>query len=407
MSIFLLATLDTKGAEAEFVRQQLLAASRSVTLVDTGCLTEPTLRADISRDEVFLAAGTSLAAMQKQGDRGEAIARGADGAAKLITSAFADGTLSGIIGLGGSAGTTIGTTAMRALPIGVPKVMVSTLASGQVRPYVGDKDIMMMNSVVDIAGINRISRRILANAAAAIAGMCQSPAPSSGNGDRPLVAASMFGVTTPCVQHARDLLEREGYEVLVFHATGNGGQAMESLISDGLIAGVLDITTTELADELVGGTLSAGPDRLGAAARIGIPQVVSVGATDMVNFGPRDSVPAAFEDRQFYIHNPTVTLMRTTVSECTQIGEEIGRKLSGTRGEAAILLPLRGVSAIDSDGQPFEDVAARRALFQGIARRCGDMELVELDCHINDEAFAAAAAEKLLELMREESKSDA
>jgi uncharacterized protein (UPF0261 family) len=301
--------------------------------------------------------------------------------------------------LGGSAGTTIGTSAMRVLPLGLPKLMVSTLGSGQVRPYVGDKDILMLNSVVDIAGINRISRSILNNAAAAMAGMIRDRAPDSAD-DRPLVAATMFGVTTPCVQRARAILEKAGYEVLVFHATGNGGQAMESLIGEGVIAGVLDITTTELADELVGGILTAGPERLTAAARRGVPQVVSVGATDMVNFGPPETVPERFRHRQFYQHNPTVTLMRTTVEENAKLGEEIGRKVAATRGPAALLLPRRGVSAIDRDGEAFDDPAAREALLDAVRRNCGSIELLDLDLHINDQEFAQAAAEKLIELMK-------
>jgi uncharacterized protein (UPF0261 family) len=261
----------------------------------------------------------------------------------------------------------------------------------------------MLNSVVDIAGINRISRTILSNAAAAMAGMVNSSTPHSAlrasHSDRPLIAATMFGVTTPCVQHARKVLEDAGYEVLVFHATGGGGRAMESLIRDGMFAGVLDITTTELADELVGGILSAGPTRLTAAAERGVPQVVSVGALDMVNFGPRDTVPEKFKDRKFHVHNASVTLMRTTPAENARLGEEIGRKLSAAKGPASILLPLAGVSAIDRTGQPFDDPAARAALFEGIRRTCGRIEVNELNHHINDAAFAEAAAEKLLALL--------
>ncbi|HEX5106786.1 MAG TPA: Tm-1-like ATP-binding domain-containing protein, partial [Pirellulaceae bacterium] len=313
----------------------------------------------------------------------------------------------GVIGIGGSAGTTIGTAAMRALPIGVPKLMVSTLASGNVQPWVGEKDILMLNSVVDIAGINRISRRILGQAAAAMAGMVNFASESNPKSkiqnpksDRPLIAATMFGVTTPCVQHARKILEEAGYEVLVFHATGSGGRAMESLIRDGLIAGVLDITTTELADELVGGILSAGPDRLTAAGQMGIPQVVSVGALDIVNFGPRETVPEKFKDRKFHIHNASVTLMRTTPEESASLGQEIGRKLAAAKGPAAILLPLQGVSAIDRAGQPFDDPAARAALYDGIRSTRDKTELIELDCHINDPAFADAVTRKLLALLQ-------
>jgi uncharacterized protein (UPF0261 family) len=291
---------------------------------------------------------------------------------------------------------------MRALPLGVPKLMVSTLASGQVRHYVGDKDVLMLNSVVDILGINRISRMVLTNAAAAMAGMVvgRSVTPSHEDQDRPLVAATMFGVTTKCVERARQLLEAAGYEVLVFHANGSGGQAMESLISDGLIAGVLDITTTELADELVGGVLTAGPDRLTAAARRGVPQVVSVGALDMVNFHAPETVPDKFRPRRFYRHNPSVTLMRTTPAENTQLGEELARKVSAATGPTAVMLPLRGVSAIDATGQPFDDPQARDALFAAIRANLNDIELIELDHHINDPEFAEAAAEKLLVLMK-------
>jgi uncharacterized protein (UPF0261 family) len=257
----------------------------------------------------------------------------------------------------------------------------------------------MLNSVVDLAGINRISRRVLTNAAAAMAGMLPVTEVDAAE-DRPLIAATMFGVTTPCVQHAREILEAAGYEVLVFHATGNGGQAMESLIAEGLIAGVLDITTTELADELVGGILSAGPERLTAAAKHGIPQVVSVGATDMVNFGPRDTVPEKFKDRLFCQHNPTVTLMRTTVEENARIGEDIGRKLAAATGPAVIMLPLNGVSAIDAEGQAFDEPDARNALFEAIRSSHEHTELIELEHHINDLEFAESAARRLLQLIQ-------
>ena len=293
----------------------------------------------------------------------------AEGAAAWILRAHAEGRVAGVIALGGSAGTTIGTAAMRALPLGMPKLMVSTLASGQVRHYVGDKDILMLNSVVDLSGLNRITNPVLDAAARAMAGMVLLPRTAIAGSQRPLIAATMFGVTTPCVEQATAVLERAGYEVLVFHATGSGGQTMESLIDEGLFAGVLDVTTTELADELLGGFLSAGPQRLTAAAKRGVPQVVSVGATDMVNFHAPASVPDRFRGRHFYHHNPNVTLMRTTVEESAWIGAEIGRKLSVARGPLSVLLPARGVSAIDRAGQPFDDPAARQALFSAFARR--------------------------------------
>ncbi|MBC8876402.1 MAG: Tm-1-like ATP-binding domain-containing protein [Planctomycetes bacterium] len=403
MSVYLLVTLDTKGDEAAFVRDRLQAMGVEVTVVDAGCIGQPSFAGDVTRDEVFQAAGTTLEAMIAKNDRGDAVTQAAVGAAKLVAGAFAAGQVDGVMSLGGSAGTTIGTTAMRTLPIGVPKLMVSTLASGQVRQYVGSKDIMMLNSVVDIAGINRISRRILAEAAAAMAGLVQNPIADSAD-DRPLVAATMFGVTTPCVQRARELLEEAGYEVLVFHATGNGGEAMESLVAEGMIAGVLDITTTELADELVGGILSAGPERLTAAARLGVPHVVSVGATDMVNFGPRDTVPDKFKDRLFYQHNPTVTLMRTTPEECAAIGKDIAKKVAASKGPAAIYLPRNGVSAIDAAGQPFDAPEAREALLDAIRQHHGSVELVELPNHINDPEFAEASARRLIEVIEPNQK---
>jgi uncharacterized protein (UPF0261 family) len=409
-AVYLIATLDTKGIEAAFVRDELVSLGVSVLLVDAGCLATPAARADITREEVFQAAGTSLPEMQRLSDRGIAVTRAAQGSAEIIARLHNEGQVAGVFGLGGSAGTTIATAAMRALPIGVPKLMVSTLASGQVRPWVGDKDILMLNAVVDILGINRISRLILTEAARALAGMVLlAPAANSEirnpkseiSPDRPLIAASMFGVTTPCVTRAREVLEQAGYEVVVFHATGNGGQAMESLIAEGLFAGVLDITTTELADELVGGILTAGPERLTAAGKRGIPQVISVGALDMVNFGPPETVPARFKDRQFYRHNPTVTLMRTTPDENRRLGEEIGRKAAAARGPTRILLPLRGVSAIDRAGQPFDSPESRPALFAGIRAACGGVSVQEIDAHINDPEFAEAAASVLLGMLRE------
>ena len=398
-SVFLFATLDTKGREADFVRGLLTSYGVSVTLVDVGALGTPVVAADISRDRIFELAGTTIEAVRKNADRGDAVTKAAAGAARLAREAHARGDLSGVLGLGGSAGTTIATTAMQALPLGVPKVMLSTLASGMVRQFVGDKDIFMLNSVVDIAGINRVSREVLSQAARAMAGLVQHPRPDPQQGDKPLVAATMFGVTTACVERARETLERAGCEVLVFHATGNGGQAMESLIGEGLIAGVLDVTTTELADEHVGGFLSAGPDRLTAAGKAGIPQVVSTGALDMANFYAPESVPAKFKDRLFYKHNANVTLMRTTREENERIGASIAHKLSAAKGPVAILLPARGVSAIDKEGQPFDDPAARKALHDAIRSGVHGIPVTELDLHINDPEFANAAANKLLELM--------
>jgi uncharacterized protein (UPF0261 family) len=402
-SVYLLATLDTKGPEADYVRRVLQSCGVAVTVVDVGALGDAAVGADVSRERIFALAGVALDEVRRKADRGEAVTLAAAGAAALARSAHAQGDLIGVLGLGGSAGTTIATSAMKVLPLGVPKVMLSTLASGTVRQFVGDKDIFMLNAVVDILGINRISREVLSQAARAMAGLVTFPRPAAAAADRPLIATTMFGVTTPCVERARAVLESQGFEVLVFHATGNGGQAMESLISEGVIAGVLDLTTTELADEHVGGFLSAGPARLTAAAAAGVPQVVSTGAVDMVNFYARPSVPEKFAGRLFYQHNANVTLMRTTAAENALIGADIARKLAKATGPIAVLLPARGVSAIDREGQPFDDPAARRALHDAIKAGLPGDRVVELDLHINDPEFAEAAAMKLIEMMRRDS----
>jgi uncharacterized protein (UPF0261 family) len=288
---------------------------------------------------------------------------------------------------------------MQELPVGFPKMMVSTLAAGDVQPYVGIKDITMMYSVVDIAGLNRISRQVLANAAGAVCGMVEQNVPAAD--DKPLIAATMFGVTTPCVTTMREQFEDAGYEVLVFHATGSGGQAMEGLINDGFITGVADVTTTEWCDELVGGVLSAGPNRLEAAAKQGVPQVVSCGALDMVNFWGIETVPPQFKDRTLYKHNPNVTLMRTTPEECAELGRIIANKLNQAKGPVALFIPLQGVSAIDKEGQPFHLPHANEALFNSLRQNVRPpVELVELDMHINDPVFAAAMSKRLLEMLK-------
>jgi uncharacterized protein (UPF0261 family) len=413
MAVILLGTFDTKGVEYAFVCDLLHAAGLATLTIDAGVQGPPHFAPDISREQIFAAAGTTLAAVVQAGDRGKAVETAAIGAAKLVADLGRQGKVDGILCLGGSAGTTIGTAAMRALPFGIPKVMVSTLASGQVKQYVGVRDILMLHSVVDISGLNRISRTVLGNAANAIVGMVKGQGAEVGgrvasatvsrdaeSSERSALAATMFGVTTPCVSAARQILEQRDYEVLVFHATGAGGMTMESFIADGIIRGVLDITTTELADELVGGILTAGPERLTAAGLRGVPQVISLGALDMVNFGTRDSVPAKFKERRFYQHNPTVTLMRTTPAENDQLGKEIAHKASAARGPTAVLVPLRGVSAIDKEGQPFWWPEADQALFQSLRNWLSpSVRLLELDLHINDPEFARIAAETLLEIL--------
>jgi uncharacterized protein (UPF0261 family) len=397
-TVVLLGTLDTKGKEYAYLSDRLREQGMDVLLVDAGVF-EPQVEPDVSREEVAAAAGADAAALAAAGDRGAAVEAMGRGAAEIVRQLHQEGRLDGILCVGGSGNSSIAAQAMRPLPVGVPKLIVSTLASGDTRPYVGAADVTMMYSVVDISGLNRISERILSNAAGAIAGMAKAGAPESGQG-RLLLGATMFGVTTPAVTRARERLEELGYEVLVFHATGTGGQSMEALARGGFLAGVLDLTTTELADDLVGGVLSAGPDRLETAGELGLPQVVSLGALDMVNFGPRETVPAEFEDRNLYVHNPTVTLMRTTPEECAELGRRIARKLSAATGPTALFVPLRGVSMIATEGGPFYDREADEALFAALREGLGEqVELHELDLDVNDPAFADAMADRLHELV--------
>ncbi len=395
-TIALIGTFDTKGEEFCFLRDRVESAGMRTIMIDVGVLGTPPFAPDISQADVAAAANEDLAALRKQRDRGRSVAAMALGATAILGRLFAQGAIHGVASLGGSAGTTIATAAMRALPYGFPKLMVSTLAAGDTRPYLGTKDICMMPSVLDISGLNHLSRRILSNAAGAICGMVAAE-PPSGPDERPAIAATMFGVTTPCVTAARRILEERGFEVLVFHATGAGGQAMEQLIEDGAIQAVLDITTTELADELAGGVMSAGPGRLEAAGRKGIPQLVCPGAIDMVNFGPAETVPIEFRSRTLYVHNPTVTLMRTTPEECAEIGRITATKLNRASGPVTVLIPLQGVSAIDKLGAPFYSPEALGAYCRALkATLSSAIKLVELDAHINDESFARAAADLLM-----------
>ena len=401
-TVVLVGTLDTKGLEYEYLRGRLQEHGVDTVLVDAGIMGPPLAEPDIAREEVAEAAGADVTELAAAGDRGAAVEAMARGAAAVARRLHGEGRLDGILAIGGSGGSALATQAMRALPVGVPKLMVSTVASGDTRPYVGAVDVTMMYSVVDISGINRISERILANAAAAIAGMAQVTPPAAEAAGRPLIGATMFGVTTAAVTRARERLQELGYEVLVFHATGTGGQSMEALVNGGFLAGVLDLTTTELADELVGGVLSAGPDRLEAAGGVGIPQVISLGALDMVNFGPRETVPERFEGRNLYVHNPTVTLMRTTREECAELGRRIARKLSAATGPTVLFVPLRGVSAIAVEGQVFHDPEADEALLGALRDGLADsVEVHELDLEINDPAFADAMANRLHELVEE------
>jgi uncharacterized protein (UPF0261 family) len=400
-TVLLIGTLDTKGQEYGYVRDRLRQRGLRVVTMDLGVLGEPAFPPDIAADEVARAGGADLAALRAAADRGPAIEAMLRGACALVPALHGDGNIDGVLGLGGGGGTAMITAAMRTLPVGVPKLMVSTLAAGNTTAYVDVKDITLMPSVIDIAGLNPLSRRILANAAGAIAGMVeQAPiaaAAEAGEAARPLLAATMFGVTTPCVTAARQRLEAAGYDVLVFHATGTGGRAMESLIDSGYIAGVLDVTTTEWCDEVVGGVLTAGPDRHGAAARRTVPQVVSVGALDMVNFHGIETVPEAFAGRTFYKHTPQVTLMRTTADECREIARRIAAQLAKSTAPVTLVLPLRGVSMLDAPANAFHDPEADRALFETLrAAVPAHVRIVEVDAHINDPLFADALVREML-----------
>jgi uncharacterized protein (UPF0261 family) len=401
-TVVLIGTLDTKGIEYAFLRDRLRETGVDVVLVDAGVLGEPLVEPDVAREEVARAGGADHAELMRTGDHGAAVDAMGRGAAAVLARLHDEGRLDGVAAVGGSGNSSIAAQAMRDLPVGVPKLIVSTVASGDTRPYVGAVDVTMMYSVVDISGINQISAQILTNAAGAIAGMATAAVPERKD-ERPLIGATMFGVTTPCVTRARERLEELGYEVLVFHATGTGGQSFEALATGGYLVGALDATTTELADDLVGGVLSAGSDRLEAVGRAGLPQVVSLGALDMVNFGPRDTVPAQFEDRNLYVHNPTITLMRTTPDEMAELGRRIARKLNGAVGPTVLFVPLKGVSAIDVEGQPFHDAEADQALFAALREGIdtAKVEVHEVDADVNDPAFATAMADRLHELVQE------
>lgn len=400
-TIALAGTLDSKGQEFLYVKELIESLDIKVLTINTGVF-EPMFEADISNAQVAAAAGKDINEIVSKRDRAYATEVLAKGMELLLPKLYEEGKFDGILSFGGTGGTSIVTPGMRALPIGVPKVMVSTVASGNTEPYIGTSDLIMMPSIVDVAGLNVISTKIFTNAVFAIAGMVKFENKTEVE-KKPLIAASMFGVTTPCVNHAKQYLEERGFEVLIFHATGVGGRTMENLICNGFIDGVLDITTTEWADELIGGVLAAGPHRLEAAARNQIPQVVSVGALDMVNFGPYNSVPKQFAGRNFYKHNPTVTLMRTTIEENEKIGGVIAEKLNLSQNDTVLMLPLKGLSGLDVEGQSFYGPDEDTMLFNTLRKNVNQnkVEIIEMNTDINSKEFAEAAAEKLLQLLKE------
>jgi uncharacterized protein (UPF0261 family) len=407
MTICILGAFDTKGEDHAFLRQEILKLGHQVLTVNIGVLGSTTLfPVDFEATEVMKAADFDLGPIRARKDKAEAMKAFDQATPKLIQKLYAEQKFDGIIGMGGSGGSAIIASGMRALPIGVPKVLVSTVASGDVSFYVRGKDITMIPSIVDIAGLNRVSRLIYSRAAGAICGMVESDVAVAG-ADRPIITASMFGNTTDCVDACKKSLSEKGFEVLVFHATGAGGRAMETLVADGLVEAVLDITTTEWADEICHGVFSAGPERLDAPGRRGIPHLIVPGCVDMANFGAMSTVPEKFRqsNRLFYEWNPSVTLMRTNVEENRRIGEIFAGKANDAKGPVAFLLPQRGVSMLDGEGQPFCDRAADQALFDSIKSNLNPgIPVVEVDLNINDLAFATKAVEMMLELIQETRK---
>ena len=402
-TVLLVGALDTKGAEYAFVKDLIEAAGLQTLVVDFGVMGQPAFEPDVSRAEVAIAGGGNLSYLASGTRKDEAMRTMAQGLASVVERLYDEGRFDGILGMGGSGGTSIATSAMRTLPVGVPKVMVSTVGGGDVSAYAGSKDITFMPSVVDVAGINRLSRAIYANAAGAIAGMVKTEAEATAD-ERPLIAASMFGNTTAAVDHARGLLEAEGYEVLVFHATGSGGRTMEDLISDGYIAACLDMTTTELADEICDGVFSAGPDRVQAAPRQGVPTVIVPGCVDMANFGGIETVPDHYRERNLYEWNPEVTLLRTNEEENRQMGAMLAAAAnSGQAGKVSVLIPQGGVSMLDSEGDRFWDPDADQACYDALKNDLrADIPLIEMDANINDPEFAERAVALLLEMLRED-----
>ncbi len=397
-TIAVIAALDTKGPDFAFVKEQIEKRGHEVLVIDTSVVDAPAFEPDVASAEVAEAGGANLEELQANADKGSAMEVMTNGIAVVVEQLHDEGKIDAILSMGGSAGTAVGTSAMRALPLGFPKVMVSTVASGDTGAYVGTTDIMMVPSVTDVAGVNRISALIYANAVGAIVGMVETTVPQIE--EKPLIAASMFGNTTAIVGRCQGIMEERGYEVLIFHCTGTGGQTLESLVADGYITGVLDITTTEWADELAGGVFSAGATRMDAAAEKGIPQVIVPGCVDMVNFWAPDTVPEKYKDRLFYHWNPNVTLMRTTAEENAEMGRIFAEKANRATGPVAFFLPLKGVSMLDAPGKEFWSPEADQALYDALKKDLRpDIPVIEMDNNVNDDEFADAVANKLLEFL--------
>lgn len=400
-TIAIIGTLDTKGPEVAFLRDSIQAKGHRVCIIDPGVLDQPAIEADVTRHQVARAGGAELADMIAAGDKGRAMQVMIDGTRAVVTQLYTEGKLDGVLAVGGGQGTAIGTAAMQALPIGVPKLMVSTITSGPriFEPYVGTTDMTLMHSVADIAGLNSITRRIFTNAAAAIVGMAEvSGAIEKSN--RRVIGTTMLGLTTPCVLHARECLEGWGYEVVTFHPNGTGGRCLERLVDEGLIQGVMDLSLQELTGYVCHGLFDAGPDRMKAAARRGLPQVVAPGGTDYIVLGPPSTLTEEQRKRATVIHNPNITLVRTSQDEMAQIGRLMAQRLNEAQGPAAVLIPIRGFSYSDRPGHPFYAPEADAALVTALeAELDSRVELHKIDAHVNDAAFAEVAAAKMRERM--------
>ncbi|MEA2015625.1 MAG: Tm-1-like ATP-binding domain-containing protein [Actinomycetota bacterium] len=400
-TIVIAGAFDTKGSEFAFLNDLIKAHDIKTLTIDIGVIGNPGFTPDINNGEVAKAGGSTIEILKTKKDKTKAMRVMSDGLSVIVNRLYEQGKLNGILSMGGSGGTALVTTAMRNLPVGIPKIMVSTMAGGDVSSYVGTSDIIMVPSVVDVAGINRISRKIYSNAAEAIVGMVKAESFSPVE-EKPLIAASMFGNTTKCIDQASANLNKKGYETVVFHAVGTGGRTMEKLIGNAYFEGVLDLTTTELADEVCGGLLSAGPDRLKAAPNAGIPVVIAPGCIDMANFFGKDTIPEKYKNRNLYEWNPNITLMRTNIEENIKIGQMIATAANlAKKGKVVVILPLKGVSMLDSKGNPFWDQDADQACYNAIKDNLrSDIPIVEIDCNINDKEFSDKATELLEKMIK-------
>jgi uncharacterized protein (UPF0261 family) len=398
-TIVLIGTLDTKGAEVKYVRDRIEDRGHKTLVVDTGVLGRPSFKPDISREAVARAAGEDLSDLVSRRDTSTAVRTMMVGTKEVVRQMYADGQLDGVISLGGGKGTAIATAAMRELPLGVPKVAVCTSASGDTRRYMGSKDIIMFPSITDIVGLNRVNRLMLDNAVGAIVGMVET-AVEEPSQDKPVASVTALGITTPAAMKCKDRLEAQGYEVMVFHTTGVGGQAMEELIAEGLISGVMDLTTTELMSDLLGSTFVSGPDRLETAGRRGIPQLVGPGGLDMVAYAGRGAVPDEYRDRLLYDHTPALTVMRTSAEENARAARVLAEKVNRATGPVTIAIPTEGFSAYDQEGELFWDPEADAVFVETVRQEVREpVQVVLVDAHINDDHFADRAAELFLEMM--------